>query len=45
MLKTMIVHTLFAVLVIGALATAYQASVEGTSNVAGLWAVGSSHDD
>ncbi len=40
MLKTMIAHTLAAVLVIGALATAYQAAVEGPSSIAGLWAAG-----
>ncbi|WP_158284587.1 hypothetical protein [Azospirillum sp. TSO35-2] len=45
MLKTMIVHTLIAMLAIGAMAVTYQASAEGTASVAGLWSAGRSHDD
>lgn len=45
MLKTMILHTLFAVLVVGAVATAYQASAAGSASVAGLWAASRDHDD
>ncbi|WP_286209174.1 hypothetical protein [Azospirillum sp. A1-3] len=43
MLKTTIPHTVATVLVIGALATAYQA-VDGPSSIAGLWAAGGSRD-
>lgn len=47
MLKTMIVHTLLATLVIGTLATAYQASAQGPIRLAGLWDTGVErhHDD
>ncbi len=45
MLKTMMVHTLAAVFVIGALATAYQATVDRPSSVAGLWAAADNLDD
>ncbi|WP_158282107.1 MULTISPECIES: hypothetical protein [unclassified Azospirillum] len=45
MLKTMMVHTLAAVFVIGALTTVYQATVGGPSSVAGLWAAADNLDD
>lgn len=45
MLKAMIVHTLLAALVIGTLATVYQASAQGLPGLAGAWSAGVGHDD
>lgn len=45
MLRTMIVHSLLAALVIGTLAIGYQASAEGLPNLAGLWSADAAHDD
>jgi len=45
MLKKMIVHTLLAALVVGTLATAYQASAQGPSSLTGLSSGHAGHDD
>ena len=45
MLKKMIVHTLLAALVVGTLATAYQASAQGPLSLAGLSSGHAGHDD
>ena len=45
MLKTMIVHTLLAVLAFGALGIAYQAAAEGSASITTLWTASRHHDD
>ncbi|WP_158282322.1 hypothetical protein [Azospirillum sp. TSO5] len=44
MLKKMILHTLLTAVVVGALATAYQARADGASGVAALLTGGLTHD-
>ncbi|HYH20868.1 MAG TPA: hypothetical protein VD995_19860 [Azospirillum sp.] len=44
MLRKMIVHTLLAALAIGALASAWQASAQGTASLRDLWTHGAEHD-
>lgn len=45
MLKKMILHTLLTALVVGALATAYQASADGAAGIAALLTGGLTHHD
>jgi hypothetical protein len=45
MLKTMILHTLLAALVVGVLATGWQAAAQGSGSLRDLWAAGSGDDD
>jgi len=44
MLKRMIVHTLLAALVVGSLATGWQAAAQGTGSLRDLWTVAGHHD-
>jgi hypothetical protein len=45
MLKKMILHSLLAALVVGTLATAYQASAQGLPSLGTLWSADAGHDD
>ncbi|WP_188052039.1 hypothetical protein [Azospirillum sp. Sh1] len=45
MLKKMILHTLLTAVVVGALATAYQARADGTAGIAALLTGSLTHDD